>query len=363
MQRVLLDGGVATELERRGKNLTQGALWSARCIQTDAEELAEVHIAYLRAGAHVISSSTYQAFVLTLQRELALSPHGARALVRRGVEIAVQARDLFVAEQRQAEPHSPEKHARFVAASTGPYGAFLADGSEYVGKYGGQADSVTALKAFHRTQIECFVGTRADLVLFETVPNANEIQAIGELMNEPEFGALPYAISLQCRVSDAGCSLLADGSPVSAVVTKLVELDRFGSTRSLCAIGVNCVSPNDVKRFVLDIRAGIQEAQQSNTSADPTHAHARETRAFMAFLASRTNDARLPFVMSYPNSGEVYNAGSKTWQWPYLCSQTGDFDSETNRIEKWRELQLSSGAEILGGCCRTTPAFIHALGD
>src|SRR6188508_2232877 len=126
-ERLVLDGGLATQLEAQGADLSD-ALWSARLLVEDQAAIVEAHLAYYRAGARVATTASYQA---TFEGFAArgLGRDEAERLLRRSVELAAEARASVVAE-------APGGPSRFIAASIGPYGAMLADGSEYRGRYG-----------------------------------------------------------------------------------------------------------------------------------------------------------------------------------------------------------------------------------
>ena len=172
---VVLDGGLSTALEAAGLRLDP-TLWSARAPLDAPEAVLAAHRAYLEAGADCITTAGYQA-----------SPEGflaagfdaaaAEAAIRRPVELAVQARDAFWASAENREG----RLRPLVAASAGPYGAFLADGSEYRGRYGVDA---AALDRFHRARLELLQDTAADLVAFETVPSGTEAAVLGALLGD-----------------------------------------------------------------------------------------------------------------------------------------------------------------------------------
>src|SRR5437016_7182850 len=87
---VILDGGLATELERRGADL-RDPLWSAKLLLDDPALIRQVHRDYLEAGADVISSASYQASFDGLARR-GLDQRGAAALMRSSVRLACEAR-------------------------------------------------------------------------------------------------------------------------------------------------------------------------------------------------------------------------------------------------------------------------------
>ena len=178
---VVLDGGLATELERRGCDL-QHELWSARVLEREPEAIADVHLAYLRAGADCITTAAYQASVPGF---CAAGHPAARAerLYRSSVRIAYEAQQAFCRERGM---RADDVCAPLVAMSIGSYGAFLADGSEFGGGY---ADDEAHVRAFHRERLALAVDelrrwTDAPLLAFETVPSLGEAVMLVELLAE-----------------------------------------------------------------------------------------------------------------------------------------------------------------------------------
>jgi homocysteine S-methyltransferase len=239
----VLDGGLATELEERGHDLSDG-LWSARLLADAPQEIVAVHEAFFRAGAQVATTASYQASLAGFAARGADGP----ALLARSVELAKQARDRVGGR-------------RWVAASIGPYGATLADGSEYRGRYG---LSVAELTAFHRPRAEILAAARPDLLALETVPDVDEAEAMLaaiEGLGVPAW--LSYTVS--------GDRTRA-GQP-------LAEAFALAAGRSrLIAVGVNCCDPGDVPAAI---------------------ALARE-------ITGKP-------VIAYPNSGEGWDPGRHRW--------------------------------------------------
>jgi homocysteine S-methyltransferase len=282
---IVLDGGMSNALEDRGHDLT-GDLWTARLLRDAPAEIAVVHRTYFAAGAQVATTASYQASIEGFTR-LGLSPTEAEGLIRRSVQLAREVRD-----------HLAEDGAnRWVAASVGPYGAALADGSEYRGRYG-----VTAarLRDFHRPRLELLASAGPDLVAVETIPDVDEADVLVELLDQIGLPAwFSYsAVDLQTRA----------GQP-------LEEAFRVAaSSRSVVAVGVNCCAPEDVL-------PAVQLAVES---------------------------AGLPAV-AYPNRGEVWDAARQGW------SGTAHFDPAL--AATWVE----AGARYVGGCCRVGPRDIAAI--
>ena len=182
---VVLDGGLATELEARGHDMSD-RLWSARLLLTDPAAIENVHLAYYRAGAQVATTASYQASVDGFAAA-GIDRAGALGLIAQSVVLAQRARD-----RRRAEAPGDDRPL-FVAGSVGPYGAMLADGSEYRGDYD---PGPAALAAFHRPRIEALVEAGADLLAFETIPTIREAEVLVRLLDEVP---IPAWLSFSCR--------------------------------------------------------------------------------------------------------------------------------------------------------------------
>jgi homocysteine S-methyltransferase len=215
---LISDGGLATELEARGNDLSD-PLWSARLLADAPPEITAAHAAYFRAGAKIATTASYQAsFEGFAARGIGRDGEkGAIALLRRSVELATAARDEAGAA------------GRWVAASVGPYGAARADGSEYRGRYG---LSVAALAEWHRPRLEVLAAAGADVLALETIPDVDEAEALLTLL--PELGVpawLSYTIDgTRTRAGQP----LADAFAIAAGIPEVV------------ALGVNCCTPDDV---------------------------------------------------------------------------------------------------------------------
>ncbi len=278
---VLLDGGFATELERRGHDLSDD-LWSARLLIDDPDEIRATHLAFYRAGARVATTASYQASFKGFESH-GLSREESAALIRLSVELAMEA-----AEQATAEDGVP----RLVAASVGPYGAVLADGSEYHGHYG---VTDAALRSFHRARLEVLVGAGPDLLAVETVPSEQEVEVLLDALSA--IGSpVPAWLSLTC----ADEATTRAGEPVDRV---------FGLARghdAVVAVGVNCTAPSYVEQLVSTAVAA---------SGKP--------------------------AVAYPNSGESWDGGSRSWGG---AGQVVD----VALAQRW----VAAGARYVGGCCR-----------
>lgn len=210
---LVADGGLATELEARGADLSD-PLWSARLLVERPEEIAAVHAAFFAAGAQIATTASYQASFDGFATR-GIDRRTADGLLRRSVGLA-----------RNAGGDVP---GRWVAASVGPYGAARADGSEYVGRYG---LSIAQLSSWHRPRLEVLAAAGADLLALETVPDLDEAAALVGLVQEANVPAwLTYTID--GTATRAG-QPLAEAFAVAAGVPQIV------------AVGVNCCVPDDV---------------------------------------------------------------------------------------------------------------------
>ncbi|HKX55744.1 MAG TPA: homocysteine S-methyltransferase family protein, partial [Xanthomonadales bacterium] len=171
---LVLDGALATELERKGANLND-PLWSARCLVESPELIAEVHQDYLQAGADIIASATYQASEKGFM-ERGLNRREARKLMQGGIRLAVQERDSYWGPEFDGSSRI-QKLKPLVAVSMGPFGACLHDGSEYHGNY---AASWREVSDFHRERMLWLAEAGADLLAFETIPSQAEAEILLE---------------------------------------------------------------------------------------------------------------------------------------------------------------------------------------
>jgi homocysteine S-methyltransferase len=290
---MVLDGGLATELNARGFDLSD-ELWSARLLADAPEAIEEVHLDYFEAGADIAITASYQASYDGFAAR-GLSRVETDTLLQRSVTLAQTARDRFRVR------HPDTERTLLVAASVGPYGATLHDGSEYRGDYAlGEAE----LADFHRVRLGTLLGAQPDLLACETIPSLLEARAILHVLHEhPSARAW---VSFSCR---DGAHTSA-GDPIAACARML------GAEPQVVAIGINCVSPVLVTSLV---------------------------RA----IASETTKP----VVVYPNSGELWNARAHCWE--------GTATRFTSYLDEW----MDAGVAWLGGCCRTTPADIRRVRD
>jgi len=292
---LVLDGALATELERRGYDLND-PLWSARVLIDNPEMISAVHTDYLEAGADCIITAGYQATYAGFMRR-GLSWERAHELIGTAVTIACQARDRFWADSRNHRNRAKP----LVAASVGPYGAYLADGSEYRGDYRlGEPE----LAAFHRQRLETLIVAGPDILACETIPCLIEAKALVRLVKEHPGSYCWVTFSARDGVH------ISNGERIRDCASWL------DSQEQVAAVGVNCTAPVYVASLIHEIRQGTDKP-----------------------------------VIVYPNSGEQYDGLAKLWN--------GSLP-ETSFSEMARSWS-DQGARLIGGCCRTTPADIEAI--
>lgn len=268
----VLDAGMATGLEDMGYDLS-GVLWSARILLDEPEAIAEVHRQHVAAGAEIITTASYQI------SEFGFTQTGRDArLAKTAIETSVEI------AQRVA---NTTEHEVFVAASIGPYGAVLADGSEYRGDY---KISREELLDFHGRRLEYFIAAGPDLLAFETVPSLVEIDVINELL---QIVNIPSWISVSAKNE----SQISDGTDIGKAFSGV-------TAKSVVALGINCTKPEYITSLLLNL------------------------------------ESDLPKVV-YPNAGRTWDATTRTWL------DNGVPAIPTAEISRWRQ----AGACIIGGCC------------
>ncbi|HUE99948.1 MAG TPA: homocysteine S-methyltransferase [Anaerolineales bacterium] len=300
---LVIDGALATELERRGYDLRDD-LWSAKILLEQPESIKQVHLDYFKAGADCAITASYQATIAGFAKR-GLNEKEAISLIQKSVKLALEARDEFWADESNRVGRSEP----FVAASVGPYGAFLADGSEYRGNYG---LTEKELMDFHRPRMKALIeagadhstGSGRDMLACETIPCLVEAQAIAKLLKE--FPSITAWISFTARDEKH----ISEGQLLADCVKQLQDHPQ------IAAIGINCTSPEYIPSL---IRAA------KKTTKKP--------------------------ILVYPNSGETYDATKNDWN--------GDpvLDSFGEQAQVWYD----AGARLIGGCCRTTPEDIRII--
>lgn len=298
---LILHGALGTELEALGYDIS-GKLWSAKYLLEEPSIIQEIHETYIRAGADLVMTSSYQATLPGL-KEAGLTDAEAREVIAHTVDLAKAARERIW--QSLSDADKSKRPYPLISGDVGPYAAYLANGSEYSGDYGNI--SKEDLKDFHRPRIEILLEEGVDLLALETIPNALEAVALVELLSE-EFPQVEAYLSFTIQES----SSISDGTSLEAVT------DLINSSEQILALGINCSSP-------LLFDAALEK------------------------LASLTNK----YLVTYPNSGEVYDGQTQTWKPKDVAAK----DLVENSHYWHNQFQV----KVLGGCCRTRPNDIKSL--
>lgn len=291
---MIADGAMATELEAMGCNLND-ELWSAKVLAEQPELIKKVHLSYFEAGADCGMTASYQATIEGYVKK-GYSEEEAEELIKRAVSLLIEARN----EWWNTKGKNEGRVYPLVAASVGPYGAFLADGSEYRGGYTITNDEI---KAFHKKRMELLWSAGAEIFSIETIPSLREAEAVAELTQ---------SMNAECWISFS-CKNETEISEGTKIAECGKVLNKFECVK---AIGINCTAPHLVESLIKEVK-------------------------------SATNKP----VIVYPNSGEHYDPVTKTWH--------GSADGKT--YGDWAMDWKNAGANIIGGCCRTTPMDIKAV--
>ena len=278
---LILDGGLSTALAERGTDVG-GLLWTGELLLSNPDAIVQAHKDFVDAGADIIITGSYQ-----------VSFEGGRALGWSDEDVITALRNSTTAARMAAA------EGTLVAASIGPYGAMLADGSEFRGNPGVPAST---FRDFHARRLDVLLETEPDLLAIETQPELTEIDVILSLLAErsPE---MPFWVS--CTVKQPG--LIAGGAPFAEVAARVAESD------SAIAVGINCSTVEVI-------------APTLSTAVDV-----------------------LPFVV-YPNLGQEWDSATDSWI-------GHKHEVTTEQIAEW----VALGARIVGGCCGNGPSDISGL--
>ncbi|WP_141430458.1 homocysteine S-methyltransferase [Bacillus sp. 03113] len=295
---VILDGAIATEIEKKGVDIKHD-LWSAKAIIDTPDSIKQVHFDYFRAGADIATTNTYQATIEGFKKN-GWSEQDAEQLITKTVLITKAARDEFwesLSEQEKLTRPFP-----LVAGSIGPYGAYLANGSEYTGNYDLSDDE---FQQFHLPRMKLLKEANIDLFAFETIPQFKESKVLAQLLKSyfpNDYAWLSFSI--------ADDRHLSDGTDLEEAVA------YFNEYPNICAIGVNCTSISHIPQVISKLK---------KVTSKP--------------------------IIIYPNSGEIYDAQTKSWH------QEQQYENYGLISKNW----YTNGASLIGGCCRTTPQDIHQI--
>jgi homocysteine S-methyltransferase len=290
---LMLDGGLSTALEVQGAVLDT-PLWSAQLLIDNPGAISTAHRSYLEAGADCIITATYQASVSGFL-DLGYTAQTAQRMINRAVTLAIDARDAFA-------PVSKSPGSALVAASIGPYGAYLTNGAEYRGDYGVSRDT---LRSFHADRWEVLAQSKVELFACETIPSMIEAEVLLSLLQETPHVFAWFSFSCQDGMR------ISDGTPISTCAALV------GKCNQVVGIGVNCTAPQYISSLIEQAQVG----------------------------------APGKVILVYPNSGEQYNGFERRWM-----GHSVDFD--------WGQAARTwhlAGARMIGGCCRMGPPQIKVM--
>ncbi|KAJ7587084.1 Homocysteine S-methyltransferase [Mycena floridula] len=356
--RVITDGGLGTTLEDVfHSNISNTPLWSAKPILEQPESIVEAHLTFMKAGAEVISTSTYQCSFDAFDRS-GYTRETATDVMLQSVSLAKEAREKFYAQ-------SSERPIK-IALSLGPFGASLSPAQEFNGYYPppygpkgyspgesntnyflddkAEAEAIQALAEFHFDRLSVFAHHAEtweiiDCIAFETVPLTREILAIrmamGRLGSEKPWwisavfpgGAFPEA-------SSAGSSKLVHDVVLSALGSDLPLGDSLAVPSGL---GINCTELRYVRTLVGEMLKSATEVSHMAAAS--------------------------PWLVVYPNGGGIYDPVTQTWQHPAQTdhNEKQGWVQELADVIRSQERSAFWGGIIVGGCCKTVPSDIAAL--
>ncbi|WP_334323579.1 homocysteine S-methyltransferase [Gilliamella apicola] len=287
---MIIDGALASELQRRGCDLND-SLWSAKVLIEQPELIQQVHYDYFKAGADCAITASYQATPMGFAQK-GIELEESIKLIKTSVKLAQQAKMQYLNDIK-------EDKALLIAGSVGPYGAYLANGSEYTGDY---QLSESEFIAFHKDRVTALIDAGVDILACETMPSFLEIKALVKLIQQFPMVNCWFSLTLKDQQH------ISDGTPLTEVIEYLNGIEQIVS------VGINCIALEKV------------------TPA-------------LEVLSKLTSK---PLIV-YPNSGEQYDPTTKQWHKNHHHNCTF-----ANQLDTWIKL----GAKLIGGCCQTTPEDI-----
>ncbi|OTQ05004.1 homocysteine S-methyltransferase [Gilliamella apicola] len=287
---MIIDGALASELQRRGCDLND-SLWSAKVLIEQPELIQQVHYDYFKAGADCAITASYQATPMGFAQK-GIELEESIKLIKTSVKLAQQAKMQYLNDIKQDK-------ALLIAGSVGPYGAYLANGSEYTGDY---QLSESEFIAFHKDRVTALIDAGVDILACETMPSFLEIKALVKLIQQFPMVNCWFSLTLKDQQH------ISDGTALTEVIEYLNGIEQIVS------VGINCIALEKV------------------TPA-------------LEVLSKLTSK---PLIV-YPNSGEQYDPTTKQWHKNHHHNCTF-----ANQLDTWIKL----GAKLIGGCCQTTPEDI-----
>lgn len=440
----ILDGGLGSELENHGVSVGSSLLWSAEVLDTNPHILNNIHREYIDAGADVVMTASYQASVPGFVKHFKHKEEQegkvrkadeqdddlvekAQECIKRSVQVAQKARDEFWQEYTKTNSSASSliRKRPLVAASIGPYGAFLGKGEEYTGKYNLPADSdlfsyttcskskpatvestdepkpksksiksfFKSLKStpssqdeatfsddeasedpvdnlspseqtlydFHTSRLEPLIYSYPDILAIETIPNALELKVLRIALMK-QAGLW----NLGQRVTSRG-----DDAPHVPFPKTWMALSLDTTSYDKLADGTSFEQVAELL-FPSHLATSCQPLLFDAVGINclPPHRVAPALALLKKALEKRAEElqikeiATLPLIV-YPNSGEIYDGITKEWH------SNPDFNDDQQAKElaekkkgcfhQYLNEWYSLGARIVGGCCRTGPKDITEI--
>lgn len=282
---IILDGGIGSEM------LRHGVPWEGHKVESEPDAIRSIHADYIRAGANVISTNTFQLARRSYMNHFADRAHmlhigapdletRAPILIRDGVKRALEARE-----------QTKRDDVCVAGAMTTLDWCFRPD----------MAPSPDDMRAEYRETIQAFKDAGVDLMLFETFNSSKEARTALEAARDL---AIPAWVGFVCDWNG--------------------RLLNSETAAQLCA-GLAGIEP-DVLLFncapVPDITLALRELSKGYHMPMGGYAH-----------VGRFDPPDWMFTDEYPP--DEYLSAAREW--------------------------ASLGAQVLGGCCGTTPVHIAAL--
>ena len=308
---LLLDGGMGSMIQEY--NLTEDDFRGTAFVTsqvplkgnndvlslTRPDVISEIHHRYLEAGADIITTNTFSSQVIS-QKDYGLTAH-VDALNRTSATLARQEADRMTA----LTPSQP----RFVVGDIGPTSKMLSM-SEDVNDPASRAVTFDQVEAAYLQQMRVLLECRVDAVLVETIfDTLNAKAAISAFIKaKEEFANDEYVpeIMLSMTVSDSSGRTLS-GQTIEAFVISVEHCSPL-------SLGLNC---------------GLGAS------------------GMLPYLRQMSRAASC-FISCHPNAG--------------LPNQFGTYDDTPDMmVGQMRSFISENLANIIGGCCGTTPAHIAAM--
>lgn len=290
---LIIDGAMSTGLESLGMVLND-SLWSARALIERPDLVREVHRQYFEAGANAAITDSYQASEAGFAAK-GFPPEQTREYVRKSAELAREAKNDYLLEHPDVEPGD-----LIIAGAIGPYGAYLADGSEYTGNYSLTREEYVK---FHELRLNALIDGGSDIIAIETQPRLDEIEALLGMIENRDITCWVTVTLKDGKMPDG-----TDLETLAKVLDANPQVEAFG---------LNCVKREWVEEALLKMRAHTKK----------------------------------PLVV-YPNSGETYDPVTKTWH-----AAGPHAKGWSHFVPLWEK----TGAVCIGGCCRTLPHDIEEI--